>query len=80
MLSVMAPSNDPLQLYLDSESDPISGALIHADGRRQRFSGWIELTAVLEEARRSEHPEVLAHSRTDPADEPSGQSEDPPQQ
>lgn len=69
----MAPSNDPLQLYLDSASDPISGALIHADGRRERFSGWIELTAALEEARRSEQSEVVAHSRADRADEPSGQ-------
>lgn len=79
MLPVMAPSSVPLQLYLDSASDPISGALIHADGHRQRFSGWIELTAALEEARRSEQSEVVAHSRTDPADDSFGRPEEPPQ-
>ncbi len=66
MLSAMVPSNVSLRLNVDSASDPISGSLIHPDGRRQMFSGWIELTAALEEVRHPERSEVVAHSHTDP--------------
>lgn len=65
----MAPSRVSLQLFVDPASDPISGSLIHPDGRRQRFSGWIELTAALEEARHFEQSEVIGHSRADPGGE-----------
>lgn len=37
-------------LELDRESDPISGLLAMADGPPLAFSGWLELTALIEHA------------------------------
>ena len=50
-----------LKLLMETQSEPISGALIYADGRRHQFSGWIELTAALEEARLPDGLDVIAH-------------------
>ena len=50
-----------MELFLDTGSEPISGELVYADGRRHAFSGWIELTAALEEARLPDELDVIAH-------------------
>jgi hypothetical protein len=65
-----------LEVYVDRASEPITGSLVYADGRRQAFSGWIELTAALEEARCPDGLEVIAHGeeRTGSSD----QDEDDP--
>lgn len=56
----MAPSNLSLQLYVEPSSDPIAGSLVYPDGHQLAFSGWIELTAALEDARLSEILDVMA--------------------
>lgn len=52
-----------LRLVLVSASDPISGSLVYADGRQVDFTGWIELTAAVEDARRAEPSDVVAHAK-----------------
>ncbi len=53
-----------LELWIDPDSEPISGWVASGDGEREEFGGWVELTAVIESARRA-----LAH-----ADEPSAKA------
>ena len=40
-----------IQLWIDPDSEPISGWVIAADGEREEFAGWVELTAAIETAR-----------------------------
>jgi hypothetical protein len=40
-----------LHLEIDVASEPITGRVSGAPGEDQRFSGWIELTQAIEEAR-----------------------------
>jgi hypothetical protein len=40
-----------LQLLIEVDSDPITGSVSNGDAVEQRFTGWIELVAVLEAAR-----------------------------
>jgi hypothetical protein len=42
-----------LELAIEVDSDPISGLVSNGSERSRPFSGWIELTAVIEAARRS---------------------------
>jgi hypothetical protein len=42
-----------LELAIDVDSDPISGLVSEGTQARRRFSGWIELVAAIEAARRS---------------------------
>ncbi len=55
-----AVSSD-LRLHLEPGSDPISGSLVYPDGAERSFTGWIELTAALEEAHHCEALDVTAH-------------------
>jgi hypothetical protein len=41
----------PLELWIEPGSEPIAGWLGHPGGERQRFGGWVELTAAIETAR-----------------------------
>lgn len=41
-----------LELWIDPDSEPISGWLVAGDGKRESFGGWVELTAAIEAARR----------------------------
>jgi hypothetical protein len=43
-----------LELAIDVESDPISGSVSGASREERRFTGWIELVAAIESARRDE--------------------------
>ncbi len=46
-----------LELAIDLDSDPISGSVSHGTHGVRRFTGWIDLVAVIEAVRRSaEHP------------------------
>lgn len=60
-----------MQLHIDPASDPISGSLVYPDGHPQPFSGWIELTAALEDARQAGASEVIAHGEPCAAERPS---------
>jgi hypothetical protein len=60
----MAQPSISVRLQLERASDPISGSLLFQDGRRLEFTGWIELTAALEEARQTESLDVVAHGQT----------------
>jgi|GEM_PF-5082241 len=42
-----------MQLAIEIDSDPIAGSVSVGAGAPQRFSGWIELVAVIESARRA---------------------------
>ncbi len=42
----------PLELWIEPGSDPITGWLSQPGRGRQRFGGWVELTAAIESARR----------------------------
>jgi hypothetical protein len=44
------PRTIHVELHLDESTGPISGVLESAGGR-ERFAGWLELTAALERAR-----------------------------
>ena len=41
-----------LELWIDPDSEPISGWVAGSDGEREQFGGWVELTAAIESARR----------------------------
>ena len=41
-----------LELWIDPDSDPISGWVVAEEGERDGFAGWVELTAAIETARR----------------------------
>lgn len=69
----VADASVSLRLQLDRGSDPISGSLVFSDGRRLAFSGWIELTAALEEVRHTESLDVVAHGQQTSSS--SGESE-----
>lgn len=48
----MALANDsPLELWIEPGSEPIAGWLAQPGRERQRFGGWVELTAAIETAR-----------------------------
>jgi hypothetical protein len=81
MLGAVPPD---LCLHLEPGSDPISGSLTYPDGAERSFTGWIELTAALEEAHHGEFPEVVAHGRevgkedsTEAAGKPAPRQEGP---
>ena len=59
----MARSSVSVALHLDPASDPITGSVVYPDGRKLAFAGWIELTAALEEARRTGPLDVVAHGK-----------------
>jgi hypothetical protein len=40
-----------LELWIDPDSEPISGWVVMEDGERVEFGGWVELTAAIEAAR-----------------------------
>ena len=40
-----------LQLWIDPDSEPISGWVVAENGEREDFAGWVELTATIETAR-----------------------------
>jgi hypothetical protein len=42
-----AASNSRITLELETGADPIRGSIEHADGSRQPFWGWLELSAEL---------------------------------
>ena len=41
----------PLELWIEPGSEPITGWLAQPGRERQRFGGWVELTAAIETAR-----------------------------
>lgn len=41
-----------LELWIDHDSEPISGWVASGHGKREPFAGWVELTAAIETARR----------------------------
>jgi hypothetical protein len=44
----MTAANNPrITLELEAGTDPIRGSIEHADGSRQAFWGWLELSAEL---------------------------------
>jgi hypothetical protein len=53
-----------VELWIDPDSEPISGWVAAGDREREEFGGWVELTAVIESARRT-----LVH-----ADQPSAKA------
>jgi hypothetical protein len=52
---ISTPDGDAVRLVLDVQrgSEPITGRLFRADGGISQFTGWVELTRVLEEACRA---------------------------
>jgi hypothetical protein len=40
-----------IELWIDPDSEPISGRVVAEDGEREEFAGWVELTAAIETAR-----------------------------
>jgi hypothetical protein len=40
-----------IQLWIDPDSEPISGWVVAESGGREDFAGWVELTAAIEAAR-----------------------------
>lgn len=49
-----------LQLTLVVGSEPIAGTVVPPHGRAVPFSGWMELTELLEDARRLREPRLPA--------------------
>jgi hypothetical protein len=41
-----------VELWIDPDSEPISGWVEAGNGKREAFGGWVELTAAIETARR----------------------------
>jgi hypothetical protein len=41
-----------MRLWIDPDSEPITGWVVAEDGEREEFAGWVELTAAIESARR----------------------------
>ena len=78
----MTRSSVSVALHLDPASDPISGSVVYPDGRKLAFTGWIELTAALEEARRAGPLDVVAHGKQSAAprsgNEPTDDMPEPP--
>ena len=64
-------SNSRITLELEPGADPIRGSIEHADGRRQPFWGWLELSAELRRA--TAQPEAQAE-RPQPPTTTKGQS------
>jgi len=52
-----------ITLYVDPHAEPIQGQLLREGELAQPFSGWIELTSVIETARRA----APGHSGQSPA-------------
>jgi hypothetical protein len=73
----MSTANNPrITLELEAGADPIRGSITHADGSRQPFWGWLELS---EELRRvasdePERPLQPTPARTGQAPEPDSQA------
>jgi hypothetical protein len=65
-------SNARITLEIEAGADPIRGLIEHADGRRQPFWGWLELS---EELRRVAADEPEPPSQPTPAD--TGQASEP---
>jgi hypothetical protein len=66
----VASPNVSVDLYIYPASDPISGSLVYPDGSPQPFSGWIELTAALEDVRQGGEFDVVAHGKKRAAQRP----------
>jgi hypothetical protein len=49
----MTPDSVKVALELARGVDPIAGRLVHENGETVEFSGWLELTAALDDARSS---------------------------
>ena len=45
------PDDSRLELWIEPGSEPIAGWLAQPGQERQRFGGWVELTAAIETAR-----------------------------
>jgi hypothetical protein len=45
-----------LELWIDPDSEPISGWVISEGGEKEEFGGWVELTAAIETARQQNVP------------------------
>jgi hypothetical protein len=45
-----------LELWIDPDSEPISGWVASGGREREEFGGWVELTAVIETARQALAP------------------------
>ena len=59
-----AKDNPRITLELEPGADPIRGSIEHADGRRQPFWGWLELSAELRRA--TAQPDEHAERRQPP--------------
>jgi hypothetical protein len=53
MLGSVEIARAQLNLAIDIDSEPISGSATWSDGEPRRFSGWIDLAALIEEVRAS---------------------------
>ena len=47
-----APASDRVWIEIDPAAEPISGVVHHGSDPARRFSGWLELVALLESERR----------------------------
>ena len=47
----MSQTRVHIELWIDPDSEPISGWVALEDGEREEFGGWVELTAAIETAR-----------------------------
>ena len=69
--SMTAANNPRITLELETGADPIRGSIEHADGRRQPFWGWLELSAELrritaEPEARTERPQPNTTTKEQP--------------
>ncbi len=68
----MTAANNPrITLELETGADPIRGSIEHADGSRQPFWGWLELSAELrrvtaEPEARAERPQPNTTTKEQP--------------
>jgi hypothetical protein len=46
-----------IELQTDIQGDAPAGALLTSDGKRRRFSGWMELASAIEEWRQAQRHE-----------------------
>jgi hypothetical protein len=70
-------NNSRITLELEAGADPIRGSIEHADGRRQPFWGWLELS---EELRRvaAAQPEPPSPENAEAEPEPDAQAKGRP--
>ena len=76
----MSTANNPrITLELEAGADPIRGSIEHADGRRQPFWGWLELSEQLRRvaADNPGRPSLPNPASTGQAPEPDAQAKRP---